>query len=86
MQDLPYGAGDVAQGLGQDLARFLYPLLVHLDQVLDKRLVCKFLQAIEDVAALARRRIPEARSQPAMVYQIRLVLEAEIRLPQVCGG
>lgn len=47
VQDLPYGAGEVAQGLGQDLARFLYPLLVRLDQVLDKRLVRTFLQAIE---------------------------------------
>jgi hypothetical protein len=55
VQDLPYGAGEVAQDLGLELARFLYPLLVRLDQVLDKRLVRTFLQAIMVIIAFRDR-------------------------------
>jgi hypothetical protein len=33
----PYQAADVAQGVGLELATFLYPLLVELDRRLDKR-------------------------------------------------
>jgi hypothetical protein len=33
----PYQVADVAQGVGVELATFLYPLLLALDQRLDKR-------------------------------------------------
>lgn len=33
----PSQAADVAQGVGMELATFLYPLLVELDRRLDKR-------------------------------------------------
>jgi hypothetical protein len=46
-QALPYQAADVAQGLGIELATFLYPLLWTLDQLLDKRLVRTFLSTIQ---------------------------------------
>src|SRR6266699_5703010 len=36
----------MAQGLTAQLAQFLFPLLVELDRVLDKRLVRTFLQTI----------------------------------------
>jgi len=37
----------MAQGLGEALARFLFPLLVELDTLLDKRLVRTFLATIQ---------------------------------------
>ncbi len=43
----PYEAQHMAQGLAGDLARFLFPLLVTLDRLLDKRLVRTFLQTIQ---------------------------------------
>ena len=43
----PYDAAQMAQGLGAQLASFLFPLLVSLDAKLDKRLVRTFLQTIE---------------------------------------
>jgi hypothetical protein len=43
----PYDEEQMAQGLAKDLAIFLFPLLVRLDQLLDKRLVRTFLQAIQ---------------------------------------
>ena len=46
-QELPYEAADIAQGLGIQLATFLFPLLVTLDRVLDKRLVRTFLSSIQ---------------------------------------
>jgi hypothetical protein len=46
-QTLPYEAADVAQGVGIKLATFLWPLLVVLDRVLDKRLVRTFLSSIQ---------------------------------------
>jgi hypothetical protein len=46
-QELPYEAADIAQGLGIQLATFLFPLLVTLDGVLDKRLVRTFLLSIQ---------------------------------------
>jgi hypothetical protein len=42
----PYDAGVIAQGVTAQLAHFLFPLLVELDRLLDKRLVRTFLQAI----------------------------------------
>jgi hypothetical protein len=45
----PYQAADVAQGVGGELATFLYPLLVTLDQRLDKRWVRTFLLTIETI-------------------------------------
>lgn len=46
-QDLPYEAADIAQAVGIQLASFLFPLLVVLDRVLDKRLVRTFLCSIQ---------------------------------------
>jgi hypothetical protein len=46
-QPLPYEAADIAQGLGIELATFLFPLLVTLDDLLDKRLVRTFLSTIQ---------------------------------------
>jgi hypothetical protein len=43
----PYEARQMAQGLGEALARFLFPLLVELDRLLDKRLVRTFLCTIQ---------------------------------------
>jgi len=42
----PYEPAAMAQGLTAQLAQFLFPLLVELDRVLDKRLVRTFLQTI----------------------------------------
>jgi len=42
----PYDAGVMAQGLTAQLAHFLFPLLVELDRLLDKRLVRTFLHSI----------------------------------------
>jgi hypothetical protein len=42
-----YDAAQMAQGLGTQLGSFLFPLLVQLDAVLDKRLVRTFLATIE---------------------------------------
>lgn len=42
----PYDPAGLAQGLLAQLAQFLFPLLVELDKVLDKRLVRTFLQII----------------------------------------
>ena len=42
----PYEPGSIAEGLTLELAQFLFPLLVELDAVLDKRLVRTFLQSI----------------------------------------
>ena len=42
----PYDAGMIAQGFTGQLAHFLFPLLVELDRLLDKRLVRTFLQSI----------------------------------------
>ena len=44
-QDLPYEAADIAQSVGIQLATFLFPVLVALDRVLDKRLVRTFLSS-----------------------------------------
>ena len=43
----PYAAEQMAQGLAEQLAIFLFPLLVTLDRLLDKRLVRTFLQTIK---------------------------------------
>ena len=43
----PYDPAQMGQGLGVQLASFLFPLLVSLDSLLDKRLVRTFLQTIE---------------------------------------
>ena len=42
----PYEPAAMAQGLTAQLAQFLFPLLVELDSLLDKRLVRTFLQTI----------------------------------------
>lgn len=42
----PYDPSMMAQGLTAQLAHFLFPLLVELDRLLDKRLVRTFLQSI----------------------------------------
>jgi len=54
-QSLPYEAADMAQGLGIQLASFLFPLLVALDELLDKRLVRTFLGSIESILAFRDR-------------------------------
>jgi hypothetical protein len=51
----PYEAQQMAQGLAGDLARFLFPLLVTLDRLLDKRLVRTFLQTIQVILAYRDR-------------------------------
>src|SRR2546421_8760517 len=51
----PYEAGPMAQGLGEALARFLFPLLVEVDGVLDKRLVRTFLATIQVIIAFRDR-------------------------------
>jgi len=42
----PYDAEQMAQGLAEQLAVFLFSLLVQLDHLLDKRLVRTFLHTI----------------------------------------
>jgi hypothetical protein len=51
----PYDAAQMAQGLGGQLAHFLFPLLVQLDVQLDKRLVRTFLQTIEVIITFRDR-------------------------------
>ncbi|TMD65191.1 MAG: hypothetical protein E6I91_10285 [Chloroflexi bacterium] len=51
----PYEAQQMAQGLAGDLALFLFPLLVTLDRLLDKRLVRTFLQTIQVILAYRDR-------------------------------
>jgi hypothetical protein len=43
----PYDGKQMAQGLAKELAGFLFPLLLRLDQLLDKRLVRTFLHTIQ---------------------------------------
>jgi len=47
----PYDEQQMAQGLAEQLAVFLFPLLVRLDQLLDKRLVRTFLETIQVILA-----------------------------------
>jgi hypothetical protein len=54
-QSLPSEAADIAQGLGIQLASFLFPLLVALDELLDKRLVRTFLGSIQSILAFRDR-------------------------------
>jgi hypothetical protein len=51
----PYEAPAMAQGLGEALARFLFPLLVELDKLLDKRLVRTFLATIQVIITFRDR-------------------------------
>jgi len=51
----PYDAEQMAQGLAEQLAVFLFPVLVTLDQLLDKRLVRTFLQTIQVIIAYRDR-------------------------------
>jgi hypothetical protein len=51
----PYDAQQMAQGLTEQLALFLFPLLVTLDQLLDKRLVRTFLHTIQVIIAYRDR-------------------------------
>ncbi len=51
----PYDAEQMAQGLAEQLAVFLFPLLVRLDRLLDKRLVRTFLQTIQVILAYRDR-------------------------------
>src|SRR5437016_7977348 len=51
----PYAAEQMAQGLAEQLALFLFPVLVTLDQLLDKRLVRTFLQTIQVILAYRDR-------------------------------
>src|SRR5260370_20576035 len=51
----PYGGEQIAQGLARELAVFLFPLLVRLDQLLDKRLVRTFLQTIQVIITFRDR-------------------------------
>ena len=51
----PYEAPAMAQGLGEALARFLFPLLVELDKLLDKRLVRTFLATIQVILTFRDR-------------------------------
>jgi hypothetical protein len=51
----PYDAAQLAQGLGAQLGSFLFPLLVQLDAVLDKRLVRTFLATIQVIITFRDR-------------------------------
>lgn len=51
----PYDPSMMAQGLTAQLAHFLFPLLVDLDRLLDKRLVRTFLQSIAVMLAFRDR-------------------------------
>ena len=51
----PYDEQQMAQGLAEQLAVFLFPLLVRLDQLLDKRLVRTFLETIQVILAYRDR-------------------------------
>src|SRR5947209_10281230 len=51
----PYEATAMAQGLGEALAHFLFPLLVQLDERLDKRLVRTFLATIQVILTFRDR-------------------------------
>ena len=51
----PYDAAQMAHGLGVQLASFLFPLLVQLDAVLDKRLVRTFLATIQVIITFRDR-------------------------------
>ena len=50
-----YEATQMAQGLGEAVARFLFPLLVELDTLLDKRLVRTFLATIQVIITFRDR-------------------------------
>lgn len=51
----PYDGEQMAQGLAKELAVFLFPLLITLDRLLDKRLVRTFLQTIQVILAYRDR-------------------------------
>lgn len=51
----PYEASRMAQGVGGQLASFLFPLVVELDAVLDKRLVRTFLATIQVIITFRDR-------------------------------
>ena len=51
----PYDGEQMAQGLASELAVFLFPLLVRLDQLLDKRLVRTFLHTIQVIITFRDR-------------------------------
>jgi hypothetical protein len=51
----PYEAKPMAQGLAGDLALFLFPFVVTLDRLLDKRLVRTFLHTIQVILAYRDR-------------------------------
>ena len=51
----PYEAAPMAQGLGEALARFVFPLLIELDGLLDKRLVRTFLSTIQVIITFRDR-------------------------------
>ena len=51
----PYEARQMAQGLAEALARFLFPLLVELDRRVDKRLVRTFLCTIQVIITFRDR-------------------------------
>src|SRR5947209_1777620 len=50
-----YEATQIAQGVGEALARFLFPLLVERDTLLDKRLVRTFLATIQVIITFRDR-------------------------------
>ncbi len=54
-QVYPYDAQEMAQGLTKQLACYLYPLLMLLDQRLDKRLVRTFARLIEVIVVFRDR-------------------------------
>ncbi len=51
----PYDAAQMGQGLAEALARFVFPLLVELDSLLDKRLVRTFLATIQVIITFRDR-------------------------------
>jgi hypothetical protein len=51
----PYDPKAMAEGLGMSLVGFLGPLLLELDQWLDKRLIRTFVQAIEAILTFRDR-------------------------------
>ena len=71
----PYNAEQMAQGLAEQLAVFLFPLLVTLDQLLDKRLVRTFLQTIQVILAYRDRIVLHHLDLSRSLPELRRVLK-----------
>src|SRR5438045_9689124 len=70
-----YEATQIAQGVGEALARFLFPLLVERDTLLDKRLVRTFLATIQVIITF------RDRSNGLLLSELGAYLETPDRAP-----